>query len=399
MIIIIQFFTKKKYFRYISYNKSTILIKIIAILSTLFINLFSAITLLATSNKKYKNRFFLGLFFLNSFVLFVGHFLSFNEYWKAFKYLDFIFLASLLAFYPLYYLYINSAFNFKIVPINWVYHFAPALLIGFLMLVASNISSWDSYEIYMNNNLHNSELTDLNSKILAYLYKGARGFHLFQIVVYIFLTIRFILKARSSMNDSFSNLDTYQIRFFYIATISFILFMSIPGFYVTLIGRTPLNTNGMLLLFMCLLFTLLFLILTIIGLVQVPTTENIEINSLENIEIQNNELEEIEKNLKTFFSKEKPWLDPHLNIWDVAKKIGTNRSYISKVINDNIGCNFNQFVNEYRIKEAKELLNKSPEIPIAEISDLAGFGSPNSFIRIFKNSENCTPSKFKKYNS
>jgi len=374
------------------------LIKIIAILSTLFVNLFSAITLIATSSKNLKNRFYLGLFFFNSFILFVGHFLSFNEYWNAFKYYDFIFLASLLAFYPLYYLYIYSAFNFKIVPVKWLYHFIPSILIAVLMFIITTASSWESYLIYMNNNLYNTELIDTKSKILAYLYKGSRGFHMIQIIVYNFLTIRFILKAKTSMNDSFSNLDTYQLRYFYIATISFILLMSIPGFYVTYIGRTPLNTNGMLLFYVCLLFTFLYLILTIIGLIQVPSTESIDTES-ENNEIQNQELKDVEKKLKKYFSKEKPWLNPNLNIWDVAQEIGTNRSYISKVVNENIGCNFNKFVNNYRIKEAKKILLKKPEIPITEISELSGFGSLNSFIRTFKESENCTPTKFKRTKS
>lgn len=374
------------------------MIKIIAILSTLFVNLFSAITLIATSSKNLKNRFYLGLFFFNSFILFVGHFLSFNEYWNAFKYYDFIFLASLLAFYPLYYLYIYSAFNFKIVPVKWLYHFIPSILIAVLMFIITTASSWESYLIYMNNNLYNTELIDTKSKILAYLYKGSRGFHMIQIIVYNFLTIRFILKAKTSMNDSFSNLDTYQLRYFYIATISFILLMSIPGFYVTYIGRTPLNTNGMLLFYVCLLFTFLYLILTIIGLIQVPSTESID-TELENNEIQNQELKDVEKKLKKYFSKEKPWLNPNLNIWDVAQEIGTNRSYISKVVNENIGCNFNKFVNNYRIKEAKKILIKKPEIPITEISELSGFGSLNSFIRTFKESENCTPTKFKRTKS
>lgn len=374
------------------------MIKIIAILSTLFVNLFSAITLIATSSKNLKNRFYLGLFFFNSFILFVGHFLSFNEYWKAFKFYDFIFLSSLLAFYPLYYLYIYSAFNFKIVPLKWLYHFLPSILIAVLMLITTATSSWESYIIYMNNNLFNTELTDTTSKILAYLYKGSRGFHLLQIIIYNFLTIRFITNARKSMNDSFSNLDIYQLRYFYIATISFILLMSIPGFYVTYIGRTPLNENGMLLLYMCILFTFLYLILTIIGLIQVPSTVSIDAE-FGNDEIQKKELKKVEKKLKQYFTKEKPWLNPNLNIWDVAKEIGTNRSYISKVVNDNIGCNFNKFVNKYRIKEAKKILIKTPEIPIAEISELSGFGSLNSFIRTFKNSENCTPAKFKRTKS
>lgn len=149
---------------------------------------------------------------------------------------------------------------------------------------------------------------------------------------------------------------------------------------------------------MCLLFTLLYLILSIIGLVQVPVSENLEANGEEIIdeEIYQNELKQLEHDLKLYFNKNKPWLNPQLNIWDVAKQIGTNRSYISKAINDQIGCNFNQFVNNYRIKEAKKLLKKVPEIPIAEISELSGFGSVNSFIRIFKSIEKCTPTKFKK---
>ena len=373
------------------------MIKIIAILSTLFVNLFSGITLIATANSKLKNRFFLGLFFLNSFVLFVGHFLSFNEYWKAFKYFDFIFLASLLAFYPLYYLYIYSAFNFKIAPTKWIYHFIPSIVIGVTMLIATNVASWDSYLLYMNNNLYNSEITDTTALILAYLYKGSRAFHLLQIIAYNFLTIQFILKAKSSMNDSFSNLDSYQVRYFYVVTISFILFMSIPGFYVTVIGRTPLHNNELLLLYMCVLFTILYLILTVIGLIQIPTNEAIEDTDNHN-HLQQQELIVIEKKLKTYFLKDKPWLNPHLNIWDVAKQIGTNRSYISKTINEQIGCNFNQFVNSYRIKESKKLLKKTPEIPITEISEFSGFGSLNSFIRIFKESEKCTPSKYRKKN-
>lgn len=208
------------------------MIKIIAILSTLFINLFGGIILIATSNKKYKNRFFLGLFFFNSFLLFVGHFLSFNEYWVIFRYFDFIFLASLLAFYPLYYLYIFSAFNFKIAPTKWIYHFIPSILIAILMLIATSFSSWDCYLNYMNNNLYNSALESTNATILAYLYKGSRLFHLAQIVIYVFLTIHYILKAKKRMNDLFSNFDMYQIRFFYIVTISFIFLMAIPGFFL-----------------------------------------------------------------------------------------------------------------------------------------------------------------------
>jgi AraC-like DNA-binding protein len=373
------------------------LIKIIALLSTLFINLYGAIFLFSTSSKKFKNRFFLALFFFNSFLLFVGHFLSFNEYWTAFRYFDFVFLASLLAFYPLYYLYIFSAFNFSLFSLKWLYHFTPSIIVATLMIFTISLTSWEDYEIYMNNNLYSTPLTTFSSKMLAYTYKGSRMFHLVQIVFYNFLTIRFLFLAKNNMNNFFSNLDKFQLQYFYITNISFILFMSIPGFYVTLIGRTPLNEDGLQLLYMCTLFTLLYIILAIIGLRQIPAEIDFNTNGNNKLEaIHQQELKQIEDHLLAYFNTQKPWLNPNLNILDVAKHIGTNRSYISNIINENIGCNFNQFVNSYRVNEAKILLKQVPELPISEISELAGFGSVNSFIRIFKNLENQTPSTFKK---
>lgn len=264
------------------------------------------------------------------------------------------------------------------------------------MLIATSFTTLEHYNIYMNNNLYGTKLTSFSSQILAYLYIGSRGIHLLQILVYNYLAISYILKARSQMNNSFSGLDTYQIRYFYIANISFILLMSIPGFYVTLIGRAPLQANEMLLFFVCFLFTSLYLILAYIGLKQQPINLNLTDNeNKRSFDLHPSELTQVKTNLIAYFNKNKPWLNPNLNIWEVASEIGTNRSYVSKVINEHLGINFNHFVNNYRIKEAKSLLKANPELSVAEISEMSGFGSINSFLRIFKEFENCTPTEFK----
>jgi len=268
------------------------------------------------------------------------------------------------------------------------------------MFVAIAFSSWESYLIYMNNNLYNSELTDQSSKNLTLLYTGTRYFHLIQILFYNFLIIRFLLLTRNKMNNFYSNVDKFQLQYFYIANISFIILMSIPGFYVTLIGRTPLNDNSLLFFYMCTLFTLLYLILAVIGLRQIPTElnfDNEETNEIDELHLK--ESKRIESHLLEYFNNNKPWLNPHLNILDVAKQIGTNRSYVSNIINDKIGCNFNQFVNNYRINEAKVLLKRTPELSITEVSELSGFGSVSSFLRIFKSFENYTPTEFRKKNN
>lgn len=374
------------------------MIKLTALLLILLVTLFSSIFLFALASKTYKNRYFLGFVFLSSFLIFTGNFFSFFEFWNYYKHYDFIFLSALLAFYPFYYLYLYSAFNIKIISTKWIYHFIPSIIIAIAMLLASSIASLDDYQVYMNHILHKTALTNKTTKILTYLYDGGRFFHLMQILAYNILSVHFILRTKKNMYNSFSNLDKFQLRYFYIVTISFLLLMSIPGFYITYIGRSPFIGNEMSLFYLSIAFTILYLILAIVGLKQIPVELNIthQINNKIFPEIHQDELKEIEESLLNYFKQEKPWLNPHLNIWDVAKSIGTNRSYVSKIINENLSCNFNQFVNNYRLKKAKHLLENTTELPIAEISELSGFGSVNSFIRIFKLNEKCTPTQFKK---
>jgi AraC-like DNA-binding protein len=362
----------------------------------LFVTAFGAIFLLALSTKKLKNRLFLGGFFLISFLVFFGNFLAFYNYWQIVHYYDFIFLAALLAFYPSYYLYLFSAFNFKISKAKWIYHFIPSILIAIIMVIASAIAKPEDFQIYLNNNIHGTPLTTSNAYTLDFVYDFGRIIHLLQIVLYTFLGIRIILIGKKSMFNSFSNLESYQLRYFYTTTISFITLMSIPGFYITLMGRTKFSNNDYSLLYLSIIFTILYIILAIIGLKQIPATE--KINSYKSQKISGKEISIIEKKLLTYFKKEKPWLQPDLSIWEVANHIGTNRTYISHIINEKFNHNFNSFVNKYRIDKAKKLLIKNKKTPITEISDLSGFGSVNTFIRIFKKEENQTPSNYRNLN-
>ena len=373
------------------------MIKFLALITPLLFNLFGAIILFSTSNQKYKNRFYLGLFFANSFILFTGHFLSFFEYWTIFKYFDFLFLASLLSFYPLYFLYIQSAFHFNIFSGKIIYHFIPAILISLSMLIISYSANYTDYSMYMENNVFNEKVSSSTAEVLTGIYKGGRFLHTIQILIYTFFIVKLILKIKTSLQDYVSNTDSYQFRNFYVTAISFIIFMSVPGIFVTIIGRQPLNTNSYLLLAVCLLFTVLYLILAIVGLKHTPANvinEKLSENNADNV--SNFELQEIKLLLSNYFNIEKPWLNPNLNIWDVSQRLGTNRSYISKIINDDIGCNFNHYVNTYRVAEAKKLLLNRQDLSLFQVSESAGFGSVNSFFRVFKLFENCTPSEFRK---
>jgi AraC-like DNA-binding protein len=80
-----------------------------------------------------------------------------------------------------------------------------------------------------------------------------------------------------------------------------------------------------------------------------------------------------------------------LKITDVSQLLGTNRTYVSELINDKFSCSFVEFVNKYRLDEAKMLLNENPEASIQDVAEQAGFGSTGTFIRVFKNRKGLLP--------
>ena len=91
------------------------------------------------------------------------------------------------------------------------------------------------------------------------------------------------------------------------------------------------------------------------------------------------------------------YLNPTLNIVDVAKEMGTNYKYISRAINAQ-GFTFLDLINIKRIAKAKLLLeDKSNEfLSVEEIGKQVGFKSKATFYKYFKEKYNQTPSMFRK---
>src|SRR5690554_6602293 len=106
------------------------------------------------------------------------------------------------------------------------------------------------------------------------------------------------------------------------------------------------------------------------------------------------ELKEIELDIETeeLLSKlteltENGWfLNPEINLMRLSEKTRTSASLISKVLNQKLGLNFNQFLNgiriEYVVKQMKIKVNNNESIPfIEELYLEAGFNSKSTFNR------------------
>jgi AraC-like DNA-binding protein len=81
------------------------------------------------------------------------------------------------------------------------------------------------------------------------------------------------------------------------------------------------------------------------------------------------------------FEEEKIYLNSQLNIMDIVQAVGTNRTYISSIINQQYSQNFCSFVNSYRIEELEKVLLENPDYTNEILADCCGFGSLNSMKR------------------
>lgn len=108
-----------------------------------------------------------------------------------------------------------------------------------------------------------------------------------------------------------------------------------------------------------------------------------EIGYLTNDQLDDRD-DNIRRRLIKYFEEEKPYLRADLSINEVASYLYSNKSYVSRVINDHFKKNFNQFVNFYRIEEAKRIFMTDRSLSITNWYQKAGFGSMASFCISFR---------------
>lgn len=91
---------------------------------------------------------------------------------------------------------------------------------------------------------------------------------------------------------------------------------------------------------------------------------------------------------------EENYADPNLSLNLLAEQCKTTTSYLSRLFKESFGINFVDYLNQYRIEKAKELLMTTSK-PVKEIASTSGFNSQQNFIRVFKKHAGMTPGQYK----
>jgi AraC-like DNA-binding protein len=112
--------------------------------------------------------------------------------------------------------------------------------------------------------------------------------------------------------------------------------------------------------------------------------------------LQTDEALQVKARLEHLMITDRLYLDGELNLPQLAQAVGVSVHDLSYLLNEAMGINFFQFVNSYRVEEAKRLMlsGQHKHLNILGIAYTAGFSSKTTFNTAFKKQTGLSPSQF-----
>lgn len=358
-------------------------------------------------------RKYLGLLLLGMTCFLVVNALYYSANDTLMEWMYFIFVPLLLTFPPLYFLYIQSLVKEKnhISPFSKFILFIPPLLIFILNLVTYGLTSSHQKQLFLN-----TDLTLLNNPIsaadfsLLVFWAGIGLLLILQLTLAAFKTVKLLKMEYVAVKERPSHLPYLQFTWVYLISSALFVFMVAAAaqllFVSTQTAVSAIAFNLVILFSSGLagyfamkqddLFTSLARTGNIKASAREPDLSHPVTNhSIDRKEIPDDEAVEIIRKVENYLLQEKPYLDKHFTISDLSRQKGVSKNKLTLVINEVMEKNFYSLVNDYRVREAMDLLRANGKnYTIDAVAEMSGFQSRTSFYACFKKYTGQTPREF-----
>lgn len=294
---------------------------------------------------------------------------------------------------PLIFLYILSVIysNFKLKPIHAV-HLLP-WLIGLLVLSPNFFFVTNEMKVEFSKNYNsNIEIIFLRNfgRLLSLVYFSAE--------VYYLLRYRKLLLENYTDKEYFKNYNWLK---------QLIILMFIGSVLTLIKGIIRDNGSPKALTQLWRIITLTFGVFFVFWLIFKALLSpklfrgiDVNLNTSKEIKITDEKSENKAQIqiLRDFMNEEEPYLNPSLTIRNLANQLKIPVRDLSVLINQDLKQHFFDFINEYRIEKAKNILKdlSKNKLTVLEILYEVGFNSKSSFNTAFKKHTGKMPTQFRK---
>ena len=361
------------------------MLRIIFLTAPVFVCLFWVIILADNPKSHSAPRSFFAKFMFLPLIIYFSHFLFHAPFPNIFAYFfNILNTYTSLFVFPAYYVY------FRLLTVDekfsWKIHgkfFIPAIIVATIYTVAVLIAPRMEYKTWLyNQNAYNTSYYVQFLKTTATLVKIT---YLIQVIVVLTSNFLLIRKYKDRAEQFYSDILDGKYNYAKRLNVSFLL-ISIPAFITTALGRYILTKGEYSIFIWWPVFAVMLFIIGYLGFKLKPINPTFEVSTNVDEQPQLSDItsgaqQMILNKLEVEFIQNKAYLNNQLNITDIAKAIGTNRTYISLIIKQVYNQNFCSFVNGYRIEELKRVYNSNPEYTNEVLAQCCGFGSVNSMKR------------------
>jgi AraC-like DNA-binding protein len=345
---------------------------------------------------------FLTFFMLACTLLYFSHSVYFHRNILLYSLIESIYAFCSLAVYPLFYLYICKLTSEERFTLKNYWVLIPALSVSLLSVTFYSMMNGGVRLSFIETHFFNLTAT---GESLSFAETGQvlriklmKVIFFLQLIPVSFYSFRKLRHFREKIENYYS--DTEERTLAPVKTIlGLFLLFALFSAAANQLGRDFFIREPWLVIFPSIIFSCMIFAVSYIGFIQKFTAQDLykETQTANKKETYNpgSSKEIIRKRIIKLMEDEKIFRQKDLHISDLALKAGSNRTYVSNYINNELEMSFTDYINSYRIKHAQTLMMKSEnKLSLSEVCDMSGFTNEVSFYRNFKKITGTTPGRW-----
>jgi AraC-like DNA-binding protein len=357
-------------------------LKVILLVTSFIIPFILAFQIIFTKDKNIS-KIIMAMALLNAGLIFLFDYFYFLSDYSLYYPFHSIHSGLELCIYPSIYLYIKSIVAEESRLRKDLWHLFPGALVFILASLIFYVFVGKNDTIFfLKNNKLGYPFVGLKFQVLIISRYIALGSIALQAIYYSVAFLKIPKHYNERLNSEFSNIENFSIDWINKFNLSFGICGLISFLVYTFIPIT--GSRELLIVFVFFIFSVFLCAMGVVSLKQQKPL--IDFDEIKGFELNMNVKSKVKDDrliteLNNYIENQHAYLQPDISLTNVSRILGTNRTYLSSIINQQFGMNFNTYINYYRIKYVNDYLKDNPKTSKEELVQLAGFGSKSTMHR------------------